>query len=88
MPLSDKVKDAFKNGRPIRIGLTSAELKGNKLIITHNGNMGNSIEKSVNPNLKIMGIPDIDKLKNKFKVVKEKGSPDYSYKIEFNLSKK
>jgi len=47
--------------------------------------MGNSIERSVNPNLKMMGLPTISELSNQYDVISEKGSPDYSYNIQFKI---
>ena len=71
----------------ISYGFTHAKLnkKKNELYITHNGNMGNRIS-DVNKNLYNMGIPTIEYLKMVFDVVKEDGSPDYSYGITFKIS--
>ncbi len=68
-------------------GFTEIKIKQNQLTITHNGNMGNSIERSVDPNLKICGFPTIKELKKHFQLIKEEGDPDYSYNIIFNLTK-
>jgi len=69
------------------IGFTHVKNKGGKLTIDHSGNMGNSIKDSVNPNLKLAGIPSIEQLKKKYSKFKEEGSPDYSYSITFTLPK-
>jgi len=69
----------------IRAGFTRAKYKKGVLTITHNGNMGNSIEMSVNPNLKLLNIETIQELKDKHEVISEVGSPDYSYTIKFKL---
>ena len=79
------IKDLFKDVNRKTVGLTEAILKGNTLIINHRGNMGNSIKHSVNPNLKIMGLPTIAELEKAFKVEEEKGTPDYFYYIKFKL---
>lgn len=71
----------------IKIGFTSAKLdkKREFLTITHNGNMGNSIERSVDLNLRMVGVPSIAMLKLTYQVIEEKGSPDYSYTIKFKI---
>lgn len=78
------LKDGFLAHR----GFTIINKRNNHLFITHNGNMGNSIEKSVNPNLKILGFPTVFNLKRMFPVYKEQGSPDYSWYISFTLTYK
>lgn len=82
---SDNIKSVFKNENRIMFGLTEAILKGDELTVTHKGNMGNSISKNVNPNLEKIGLPTINELKKKFDVKLEEGSPDYMYKITFEL---
>jgi len=68
------------------IGCTDININGKKIIITHRGNMRTGINK-VNENLKYITEIDntIDFLKNSeyIKEYKEKGSPDYYYKIVF-----
>lgn len=54
--------------------------------IEHAGNMGNSIESSINPNLKRLGIPTIEELKTIYET-KESGSPDYYYSCGVWLNK-
>lgn len=68
------------------VGLTNVELKNNILTITHTGNMGNSIERSVNPNLKLINIESIEELKNKYTLISEEGCPDYLYQIKFKIN--
>lgn len=68
------------------VGFTEIKIRNGKLIISHSGNMGNSIEGSVNPNLKKASMPSIEELKKLYTVESETGSPDYSYSIIFNLS--
>lgn len=75
----------LKNGFKQQIGFTSIKVKDGKLMISHNGNQGNSVEGSVDPNLKRAGFPTIKELKKKFKVVEEDGSPDYSWGIVFDI---
>ena len=82
---SDNIKSVFKNENRIMFGLTEAILKGDELTVTHKGNMGNTISKNVNPNLEKIGLPTINELKKKFDVKLEEGSPDYMYKITFEL---
>ena len=81
------LKKVFHDNKRIGLGFTEAELLRNKLRITHAGNMGNSIKDSVNPNLKRLGLPPIEKLKKMYPVIKETGSPDYMYSIEFDIKK-
>jgi len=66
-------------------GFTTAKCKAGILSITHNGNMGNSIDRSVNPNLELLGIETIQQLKTKYTVIKETGYPDYSYQIQLKV---
>jgi len=80
------IKSVMKNGTVLDSGFTHIYLKGRELKIVHNGNMGNSIERSVDPNLKSAGIPSVKELKQIYKVKKEKGSPDYSWTIIFDIS--
>lgn len=70
----------------ISYGFTNVKLQKNILVISHNGNMGNSVETSVNPNLNKLGFPTVDELKNSLKVIEEKGSPDYSWCIKFDIT--
>lgn len=79
------IKILNDNDNRIDIGLTHIILFDNVLIIEHNGNMGNSIEQSVNPNLNKCGLPSIDKLKTIFRLYYEEGSPDYLYIIKFKM---
>lgn len=78
-------KSMFGENKVLRYGFTTAELRNNILVIGHGGNMGNTIERSVNPNLNAMGIPSIEKLKKEFNVTYEDGSPDYLYVIRFKI---
>ena len=74
----------MKNGK-YRYGLTEVTVKNNILIVSHNGNMGNTIERSINPNLEALQLPVIEELKREYKVIIEDGSPDYMYLIKFRL---
>lgn len=69
------------------VGLTTFYLFTEKkiLIIKHSGNMGNSIERSVDPNVERLLKLNIKNLKNIYKY-NESGSPDYYYNIEFKLN--
>lgn len=58
--------------------------KGDKIIISHGGNMGNSIS-SVNENLKILGLPSVEELRKGFPDAVESGSPDYSWSFVIPL---
>lgn len=86
-PLTESIdiEQNFSDRKRISKGFTSATLNGDILTITHNGNMGNSIEKSVNPNLDMMRLPTIQELKDTYEVVEEKGSPDYAYYIKIKI---
>jgi hypothetical protein len=55
------------------------------LSVEHSGNMGNSIKRSVDPNLKRIELPTIEELKSIYEVIEERGSPDYYYSIEFDF---
>ena len=74
--------------RGIHVGFTSVKLdkKREVLTISHNGNMGNTIKHSVDPNLKMVGVPSIAMLKLTYQVIEENGSPDYSYMIKFKIN--
>ena len=79
------IKKAFGGKTRLETGFTKVVLVKNKLVITHAGNMGNSIKSSVNPNLKRLGILPIEKLKKLYSTEEETGSPDYLYYIRFNI---
>jgi hypothetical protein len=57
------------------------------LEISYRGNMGSSIERSVDPILKSNKIPSIEELKRKFPNFAESGSPSYSWSIIFKKPK-
>lgn len=84
---SSKIKELFTDGKNVHRGLTDVKLKGDILTISHAGNMGNSITRSVDPNIIALGLPTIAELKKQYKVILEDGSPDYMYTIKFDLSK-
>lgn len=65
-------------------GFTEVKETENSLKISHDGNMGNSIERSVDPNLKHLGYGSIKYLKKLYRKFKEEGSPDYAYSIVFD----
>ena len=67
-------------------GFTTVKLMANTFQISHGGNMGNSIETSVNPNLIKMGFPTVDELMGKLLVKEEFGSPDMMWHIKFDLT--
>ena len=69
------------------IGLTSIKIKNGQLVINHGGNMGNTIERSVDPNIARVGLPSVKELKKMYNVLSEKGSPDYNWTIIFDLTK-
>ena len=75
------VTEIFKVSNKKTVGFTRALLGKGTLRISHGGNMGNSIEHSVNPNLSLMGLPSVDELKKEFTVLEESGSPDYMWYI-------
>jgi hypothetical protein len=81
-----EIKELFTNGRTVHRGLTDVNVSDNTLTISHSGNMGNSITRSVDPNINSLGLPTISDLKKQYKVISEEGSPDYLYTIEFDLS--
>ena len=67
----------------IMIGLTTIRIfrKKNKVVVTHHGNMGNSID-SVRENVDIaLGKGAFDILRRSCKSKTENGSPDYSYTL-------
>lgn len=68
-----------------KCGFTNVVCENDILSISHNGNMGNSIDMSINPNLKLMNIETIQELKSKYKLISEVGSPDYAYTIKFKI---
>ena len=77
----------FKHSKNFKhcVGFTTANYKNNIITSSHTGNMGNSIDMSVNPNLKLMNIETIQELKDKYKLIEEFGNPDYAYTIKFKI---
>lgn len=79
----------LKPGFEAWCGFTTVKVntkKGKKLLtISHGGNMGNTIKDSVDPNLKIMGFPKVEALKEMFPIVEEEGTPDYSWYVMFDI---
>ena len=71
------------NMKKTNIGFTSIEEDSNTLEISHAGNMSNTVKGSVDPNLKIAGIPSVKQLKKKFPKFIEEGSPSYMWSIRF-----
>lgn len=73
-----------------KYGFTEVSVKkvGAKRIlqISHGGNMGNDIKRSVDPNLKQLGFPAIAKLKKMFDCIEEDGSPDYMYTLKLDVT--
>ena len=69
----------------IKVGFTSVQLLNNILNISHSGNMGNTIERSIDPNLAILKLPSIQEIKEVLKDYIEEGSPDYFYSISFKI---
>lgn len=52
-----------------QIGLTSLQWGMGSLEISHSGNMGNTIMRSVDPNLENIGFPSIEDLRATFRVI-------------------
>lgn len=63
----------------------AGENKKTLLIMEHAGNMGDTIEKNVIPNMKVFFI-DVN-LYDLFEKVEETGSPDYLYTVVFDMDK-
>jgi len=80
------IRKVFGKQRKLRCGFTTASLKGTYLSISHSGNMGNSIL-NVSENLKMIGLPGIDELKDTYFLVDEDGWPDYMYGVKFDISR-
>lgn len=68
----------------LQYGFTEIKETENSLKISHCGNSGNTIEGSVNPNLKQLGYGSIKYLKKLYRKFEEEGSPDYAYSIVFD----
>lgn len=68
-------------------GCTGVSEGKSHLLIIHAGNMGASIAKNVDPDLKHMGFPSVAKLKKTHKVLSEEGSPDYLWKLSLKKPK-
>jgi len=86
--LTNTLREKFEKSNVIHVGLTTVSLLEDTakiLNVEHAGNMGNSIERSVNPNLNRIGLPTISELKDIYEVIDEQGSPDYYYSIEFDI---
>ena len=70
---------------PMVHGFTAISLKGNTVEISHAGNMGNTVERSVKPAVNFMlGQDAFDTLQ---KAGKEKGVPDYLYTLRIPKAK-
>ena len=85
-----QIEKIFENTDVINVGFTTIAFsptskKRHILSIEHSGNMGNSIQRSVNPNIQRIGLPTISDLKDIYNVIDEKGSPDYYYSIKFDF---
>lgn len=76
-----KVKKGFK----AQYGFTKIHYNNEGLLISHGGNMGNSIIHSVDPNLAKLGFPSIEEMKKTYEVIKEEGWPDYMWSILFKI---
>lgn len=65
----------------LKLGLTEIKIKKNITTVTHSGNMSNTIEGSVKPNVdQLLGEGAFDRLlQNK---IKEEGSADYLYILQ------
>jgi hypothetical protein len=59
--------------------ITEVEETAETILVSCGGNMGSTIEGTVNPSLRALGLPDVDGLKKMYELVWEKGSPSYSY---------
>tara|TARA_R110000737_G_scaffold40020_1_gene60302 strand:+ start:5644 stop:6822 length:1179 start_codon:yes stop_codon:yes gene_type:complete len=70
-----------------RIGFTKISEDDKILEISHGGNQGNTIERSIDPNIKKAGLPTVAKLKEKFTNYYENGSPSYEWVIQFKKPK-
>ena len=63
----------------LRYGLTKIIVRPRKTVITHGGNMGNTIDNSVRPNVDhLLTSGTFDELR---KVGVEEGGPDYMYTL-------
>lgn len=80
-----EIQQLFSKNKQISRGLTKVELKNGELKITHTGNMGNSIVKSVDPNLNNIGLPSISELKKSYSVLREMGHPEYLYILKLKI---
>jgi hypothetical protein len=66
------------------VGFTEYREDDKTIKVSHAGNMGNSVDSSVNPNLHIMKVKPIADLKLQYPNHKEQGSPDYDYLATFH----
>lgn len=73
-------KDKFS----IRWGLGGVDQVGNKVSIHYSGNMGSSMD-SVNDMLDELFGMNRDEMVDQFEVIKESGSPSYSYCLTLKM---
>ena len=63
----------------MHLGLTTIMIGSSRVVISHTGNMGNTVEKSVEPNVDVMlGTGKLDKLLRLGTIT---GSPDYMWTL-------
>ena len=67
-------------------GLLEISINKNKLVISFAGNMGATIERSIDPILKKLDMPSLSKLKALYPKALEKGDPDYSWALAIPLT--
>jgi len=84
----NKLARLSSNAKIRTVGFTEIKEDDKILEISHSGNMGNSIEGSVDPNITRIGLPTIAKLKQRFTNYYEDGSPSYWWVIQFKKPKK
>ncbi len=66
-------------------GFTEVEINKKRVLVYHNGNMGNTVDRSVKPNFDALFGEGLFAKLYPFKT-DEVGAPDYSYMVSFKRS--
>ena len=83
---TEDIKNKIKNKTKYRNMLGGVERTGNVLHIYYGGNMGSSINGSVNQMMKNLGLPTIGFFKSNYSIIKESGSPDYWWELYIKIA--
>jgi len=84
--LSVTLQKLAGKSRMFGMGTLSVDKDMRAFKITWDGNMGSTIERSVDPELVARNIPTVAELKEMYPDFIEEGTPEYQWQIVFKLS--